>query len=234
MPPDFVPHGPGYWPGLHHHGGPWVPPDGGDAWPVLAGLLLVLTVLATLWAAGYLPVPRRPRPPAEPAASARADWAAALARHRAVAEAFARFECDPQAALETPALADVRRPPTARFVEAFAEAGALCTETFPGASFADRFVRAVEHEDRAWTAAVEAAQRARDAVFDRDERAALDRVRRLLDIIGSSPYEHERHAALQQARRRLGELERRTGWRLPVPATRALEQRARGALIAGG
>ncbi len=50
----------------------------------------------------------------------------------------------------------------------------------------------------------------------------------------SAAFESERRAAFQQAQRRLAELERRSGWRLPRPAAAALEHRARGMLAAAG
>ena len=58
------------------------------------------------------------------------------------------------------------------------------------------------------------------------ERDLLEQARRLLEIVGASEYEHERHTALRQALRKLRDLERRTGWQLPSPAALALEQRA--------
>ena len=149
-----------------------------------------------------------------------------------MAEAYARFECDAEAVLANPALVDVRQPPTARFVDAFAEAVALATERYPARAFARRFIEAVEREERAWAAAVGAAERSRDARFSPDERDLLDQTRRLLSVVESSEYEHERHAALRQALRKLRDLERRTGWQLPSPAALALEKRARGILAA--
>ena len=81
-------------------------------------------------------------------------------------------------------------------------------------------------------AAVGAAERSRDARFTPTERDLLEQTRRLLDVVGSSEYEQERHTALRQAMRKLRDLERRTGWQLPAPAALALEARARGVLAA--
>lgn len=225
--PDFGPGGPHYF----HHGHP---PFAMDLWPAVSGLLMMLAIVAGLWAAGYglllaqaLGAGRR-----EERVDVRGRWAAAVAGHQTVAEAFARFECDVQAVLATPTLADVRQPPTARFVEAFAEAGALATERYPAPAFAVRFIEAVEREERAWGAAVAAAERSRDARFSPEERAVLEQARTLLEIVGSSPYDAERHTALRKALRKLSDLERRTGWHLPAPAALAIEERARGAIAA--
>jgi hypothetical protein len=192
-------------------------------------------VLAVLWSGGLAllmsQVTRGPRVERE-RGEWRRRWQNAVDRHQAVAEAYARFECDATAVLATPALADVRQPPTARFVDAFAEAVALATERYPARAFARRFIEAVEREERAWAAAVGAAERSRDARFSPEERDLLDQTRRLLDVVGSSEYEQERHTALRQALRKLRDLERRTGWQLPSPAALALEQRARGVLAA--
>jgi hypothetical protein len=233
MPPDFGPGGPGFG-GPHFHHGPPHFVHSMDWWPAVGSLLMVLTIVAGLWMAGYgvllaqtlLSGRRQER------ADMRPLWTDAVRRHRAVAQAFAGFECDAGAVLATPALADVRQPPTARFIDAFAEAGALATEHYPSAEFAGRFVEAVEREERAWAAAVAAAERSRDARFTPDERAVLEQARRLLEVVAASPFEHERHTALRKAMRKLHDLESRTGWRLPAPATLALEERARGAIAA--
>lgn len=164
----------------------------------------------------------------------RARWDDAVARHGATAQAFAEFECDLDAVLRIPALADVEQPATARFVDAFAEANALRTDDFPGPDYARRFALAVEHAEQAWSAAVEAAERKRDSQFDSAQRRLLAQVRTLLGVAASSTFESERRAAYQQALRRLADLERRSGWRIPRPAAVALEHRARGMLAAAG
>lgn len=250
MGPDFEPDGsgpgsppvpgrgiaPGFGPdGPHFHHGPPHFIVGMDWWPVMGSLLMTALVLALLWSGGLAilmsQVTRGPRADRE-RVDWRGRWQNAVERHQAVAEAFARFECDAHAVLATPALADVRQPATARFVDAFAEAVALATERYPARAFARRFIEAVEREERAWAAAVGAAERSRDARFTPSERDLLEQARRLLDVVGSSEYEQERYTALRQALRKLRDLERRTGWQLPSPAALALEQRARGALAA--
>jgi hypothetical protein len=158
--------GPGHHP--HLDGGPHG--DGFGFWwlgpllPVLLlGVLLLLlwamhTTGMTEWIGGA---------GARLAAGSRARWRAAIARHREIAAAFATYECDPQAVLHRPALADVRQPATARFVEAFAEACALTTDRYPGRARAETFAAAVDRSARTWTAATQA------AVPDRAARRAL-------------------------------------------------------------
>ena len=164
----------------------------------------------------------------------RAAWHDAVDRHRVTCQAFADVECDLDALLRLPALADVSQPATARFVDAFAEANGLDSEEFPGPEHARRFVAAVEHAERTWAAAVEAAERKRDALFDPAERHLLAQVQTLLGVAESSAHESERRIAYRQAQRRLAELTRRTGWRPPRPAALALEHRARGMLAPAG
>ncbi len=214
----------------HVHGGIlW------DGWVLMLPGVFVAAVLATALAlngpgeALYLWVRARLAP--DPW---RGRWDEAVTRHRSTAQAFTEFECDLDALLRLPALADVAQPATARFVDAFAEANALRTDGFPGPGYARRFVEAVEHAEQAWAAAVEAAERKRDCRFDPAERRLLARVRTLLEVAASSTYESERRTAYQQAQRRLAELERRSGWRLPRPAATALEHRARPMLAAAG
>lgn len=231
MGPDFGPDGPGPG-GPHFHPGSLFPPS--HLWMAASAALSVLVFVIGLCAVGYALSTLLASHPGQHRGriDQRAVWSGAVARHRAVAEAFARFECDAQAVLATPALADVRQAPTARFVDAFAEAGALATERYPAAEFAQRFVEAVEREERAWAAAVAAAERSRDPRFSPGERSVLEQARRLLDVVASSPYAEERHTALRHALRKLRELERATGWQLPTAAALALQERARGVLTA--
>ncbi|HVH24350.1 MAG TPA: hypothetical protein VNA11_18030, partial [Pseudonocardia sp.] len=96
------------------------------------------------------------------------------------------------------------------------------------------FVAAVERAERAWAAAVDAAERTRDARFAPAERRLIEQVGMLLELAMASPYEAERRGAYQRAGRKLAELERRTGWRLPRPAAAELTHRARPELAAAG
>lgn len=250
----------GHWYGGHRHGGHWHgrgwdgrgwaggQPWWWDWWPlvptllfaalVLAGMvmlsrhsatLLTGTPLAKRIAGRALPGGAAKKPDA--AADLRARWDDAVRRYRATAQAYAGYECDVREVLRLPALADVREPATGRFVDAFAEAGALCTERYPGPEYAQRFIDAVERAERAWDAAVQAAERTRDARFTAGERRLVEQVTALLDLALASPHEAERRTAYQRATVRLAELERRTAWRLPRPAAAALEHRTRAALV---
>jgi hypothetical protein len=206
-----------------------------DGWVLMLPGVFVAAVLATalalngpgealwIWLRAQLaPDPWRER------------WDNAVERQRATAQAYAEFECDLQALLRLPALADVEQPATARFVDAFAEANALRTEQFPGPAYAQRFAGAVERAEQAWRAAVDAAEHKRDARFAPSERRLIAKVQTLLEVAASSRYESERRTAYQQAQRRLAELARRTGWRLPRRAAEELDHRARGMLEAAG
>ncbi|MGH3845110.1 MAG: hypothetical protein ACRDS0_27325, partial [Pseudonocardiaceae bacterium] len=62
------------------------------------------------------------------------DWRATRARFAQLRSEYGQFECDPLAVLRLPALADVMVPSTSRFVDAFAEAQALDTDTEPPAA----------------------------------------------------------------------------------------------------
>jgi hypothetical protein len=230
-------HDPHQWgpgPGMHHHGPPpWL--DGPDpAWsllPSLFPLLMLLWVLYRWYALDTIATSRR-RMLGRRQDVVRPRWEDAVARHAETARAYAAFECDPVAVLARPALADVGEPATARFVDAFAEATALSTDAYPGPEAGERFVAAAEHAERAWQAAVDAADRVRAARFAPGERALLTQVVALLDLARSSPHEAERRNAYERARRRLADLERRTGWALPRPAGELIASRARGVLRA--
>ncbi len=225
-------------------GSGWDGPPWWDWWPLLPTALLavlVLTGMALLSQRGAAVLNRTPllsEPagfPAEPASWWPGRWQLAVTPlPRRPAGAYGEFECDLQAVLRLPALADVSEPSTARFVDAFAEAIALDTEGYPGPEYAQRFLAAVERAERAWAAAVDAAERIRDARFAPGERRLVGQVSTLLELALSSPYEAERRGAYQRAVRRLAELERRSGWRLPRPAAGALEHRARPELASAG
>jgi hypothetical protein len=198
-------------------------------WPTVPALLLVVlllwVVVRHIGVADFVDG-AHPRL----AAGSRVRWRAAVTRHREIAMAFAAYECDPQEVLRRPALADVRQPFTARFVDAFAEACALATDGYPGRAVADAFAVAADRAAHAWTAATEAAERLRAVRFAPGERALLEQVAALLALARQSPHDGERVAAYGRAAERLAELERLCGWVLPQRASAALRKEARAAL----
>ena len=216
----------------HHHGPPFAMDGPTPLVGILSALLplvLVLWVLAR-WLVLEQLAQAGQRRPAVSADPVRPRWDAAVARHAETARAFAAFECDPAAVLHRPALADVNEPATARFVDAFAEATALATDAYPGREMGERFVQAAERAHRAWTAAVEAAERIRVSRFAPGERALIQQALALLTLARSSPHEAERRSAYARARRRLDDLERRTGWALPRQAAELVASRGQGML----
>lgn len=229
-------HDPHQWgSGMYDHPGPAPWMDGADVLlPLLSALfpLLLLMWVLSRWFLLDALAARSGRALTPPRDIVRPRWDAAVARYGETAGAYAAFECDPAAVLHRPALADVKEPATARFVDAFAEATALITENYPGPLAGERFVAAAERADRAWTAAVDAADRVRAARFAPGERVLLEQTLSLLALARSTPHEAERRGAYERARRRLADLERRTGWALPRPAGELLAAQARGELAA--
>ncbi|MCO1654329.1 hypothetical protein [Pseudonocardia humida] len=179
-------------------------------------------------AAGLAPVPGRP------AALPRPDrvWAHAQQRFQQLRAEYAAFECDAMRVLRLPALADVTVPSTGRFVDAFAEAQALDTDAFPGPEHGRRFVAAVDRAERAWRAAREAAERIRLSGLDPAERAAVERIIKLLTTARDSDIEPERLAAYTRARAELTKLDATGVLHVPLPAQAALDEAARGQLPA--
>jgi hypothetical protein len=179
-------------------------------------------------AAGTAPLPARPAAPPRPEAV----WTKARERFTALRAEYAAFECDPMEVLHRPALADVSVASTARFVDAFAEAQALETDSFPPAEHATSFVSAVDRAERAWRAAVEAADRIRLSGLSPTERSTVERVIKLLTTARDSDSDPERLAAYTRARSELAKLDRSGVIHLPRTAQAALDEAARGELPA--
>jgi hypothetical protein len=165
---------------------------------------------------------RRARPAVAPFPPAPA-WAGARDRFARLRQEYAAFECDPMRVLRLPALADVAVPSTARFVDAFAEAQGLATDTRPGDGHAGLFVAAVEHAERTWRAAREAAQRIRHSGLTPAERATVERVIKLLTTARDSDSEPERLVAYARARTELARLDAAGVVHVPLPAQAALD-----------
>ncbi|MDQ4094297.1 MAG: hypothetical protein M3143_13165 [Actinomycetota bacterium] len=173
-----------------------------------------------------------PSPPASPvpAPPPVRDWQATRTRFAQLRSEYGQFECDPLAVLRLPALTDVAVPSTGRFVDAFAEAQALDTDTEPPAAHHARFATAVEQAWRAWHAARDAAERIRLAGIPAPERATVQRAIKLLTMARDSDHDAERIAAYAKARAELAKLERSGTLRLPPAAAAALDVAARGQL----
>jgi hypothetical protein len=161
------------------------------------------------------------------------DWHATRARFAQLRSEYGQFECDPLAVLQSPALTDVSVPSTGRFVEAFAEAQALDTDTEPPAAHCARFANAVDQAWRAWHAARDAAERIRLAGIPADERATVQRAIKLLTVARDSNHDAERTAAYAKARAELAKLDRSGTLRLPPAAAAALDTAARIPLSSG-
>jgi len=190
---------------------------------IALALILTLTVVGTVRRrfAGPPPVAV---PPAAPA------WGAARERFAELAAGYAAHECDPMAVLRLPALSDVGVGSTARFVDAFARAQALETDEEPDAAHAAAFVAAVGTAERAWRAAVDAAERIRLSGLAPGERAAVERAVKLLTTARDSDSDAERLAAYSRARAELDKLDRLGAVHLPRPARTVLDAAARGEL----
>jgi hypothetical protein len=173
------------------------------------------------------PTVAAPRPPVAP------PWDRSRARFDRLREEYTAYECDPMAVLRLPALADVAVPSTGRFVEAFAEAQALDTDSRPAdRRHAEAFVAAVDRAVRAWEAAKDAAERIRHSTLSTSERSSVERAIKLLTTARDSDNDAERHAAYALARSELAKLERAGVVHLPRQAVAALENDGRGHLSA--
>lgn len=171
-------------------------------------------------------------PPAARAAPV-PDWHATRARFAQLRGEYGQFECDPLAVLRLPALTDVTVASTGRFVDAFAEAQALDTDTEPPAAHRARFSTAVDQAWRAWHAARDAAERIRLAGIPPQERATVARAIKLLTVARDSDHDAERTTAYAKARAELAKLDRSGTLRLPPTAAAALDAAARSQLPAG-
>lgn len=167
---------------------------------------------------------------AAPRRSGAESWAIAKADFDRLRVEYSAHECDPMQVLRRPALSDVSVPSTARFVDAFAEAQSLDTDTHPGAPYDTTFTVAVAKARRAWQAACDAADRIRLSNVPEHERGSIERVLKLLTTARDSDSEHERLAAYARARSELDRLDRAGIVHLPRTARAAIDEAARGAL----
>ncbi|TCK25490.1 hypothetical protein [Pseudonocardia endophytica] len=191
----------------------------------LVGWMMFRLVRRARRAAPAPDVPQQGRP-----ATGEQVWNRAKAEFDRVRAEYTAHECDPMAVLRRPALSDVSVASTARFVDAFAEAQALDTETYPGSPHDAGFVAAAEHASRAWQAAQDAADRIRLSGLPPAERSSVERVLKLLTTARDSDSEPERLAAYARARSELDRLDRAGIVHLPRTARAAIDENSRRAL----
>jgi hypothetical protein len=126
--------------------------------PLLSGMLVMVTVawilLILLGGDRFQPPQRVSGLPSIPTA-VRQHWHGAVRAHAVTVQQFVAYDCTPTALAQRPDLADVTRPATALFIDAFAEANALATDHYPGAQHAERFIHAAQQAQQAWRAAVD-------------------------------------------------------------------------------
>lgn len=211
-------------------------------WPIITLLWLAVSMysraaLRRRWRAqpdrtrpsGRLPpdVPERP----SPEKILRTRWAKARERYGQVAAEYGAYESDALQVLRLPALADPEVPSTGRFIDAFHEAMALHTETFPPEPMAKQFIAATETAVQAWDAAREAAEKLRASRFTADERALITQGIKLLELAQGGATEAEQEAAFGAARQVLARLERSVGtrleWRVPRAARKQIDHQGR-------
>jgi hypothetical protein len=133
----------------------------------------------------------------------------------------------PRAGAPPARLSDVSVPSTARFVDAFAEAQALYTDSPASDSHTAAFIAAVDDATRAWEAARDAARRIRLSRLSADERSTVERLIKILTVARDSDSEPERLAAYARARTELEKLDRAGTIHVPGPAIAALEASVR-------
>jgi hypothetical protein len=144
--------------------------------PLLAGMLVTVAVvwlLIVLLGDVLSQQSQRPSRPASTRATIRQRWNAAVHAHASTAQQYAAYECTPTAVIEHPDLADVTRPTTALFIDAFTEANGLATEHYPGPHHAERFIRAAQSAQRAWQVALDTARHNRISRSTPHERVLL-------------------------------------------------------------
>ncbi len=129
--------------------------------PLLAGMLVTVAmvwILLLLLGVDLAEQSQRCCGLASMRSTVRRRWHGAVRAHATTAQQFAAYECTPAAVAQHPDLADVTRPATALFIDAFVEANGLATEHYPGAEHAERFIQAAQRAQRSWHVAVDRAR----------------------------------------------------------------------------
>jgi hypothetical protein len=130
-------------------------------------------------------------------------WHGTVRSHAATAQQFAAYECSPAAVAQRPDLADVTRPATALFIDAFAEANALATKHYPGTEHAEQFIQAAQRAQRAWQTAVDTARHSGLSRSTADQRVLLNQTLAPLAVPQDDPHEGGRRNAHQRTQYRL-------------------------------
>lgn len=131
------------------------------------------------------------------------DFASAKAVYAKVADAYADYLADPYAIFTRPLLDDLDQPRTAAFIDAFAAAGALNTDTCPAtAERVQAFTDASRAAQTAWRAADTYARAIGMGVQTDDDKRTVRRIRSALDLaLDDSAAAGERATAMATVQR---------------------------------
>ncbi|OZC83444.1 hypothetical protein CH282_15960 [Rhodococcus sp. 06-418-1B] len=131
------------------------------------------------------------------------DFAAAKAVYAEVADAYAEYLADPYAIFTRPLLDDLDQRRTAAFIDAFAGAGALNTDTCPAtAERVQAFTDAARAAQKAWRAADTYARAIGMGVQTDDDKRTVRRIRSALDLaLDDSAAAGERASAMHTVQR---------------------------------
>lgn len=154
-------------------------------WTPLIWIGAIIGALVILALAAYLLVRTRHRilDRRTAAAALAADFAAAKAVYAQVADAYADYLADPYAIFTRPLLDDLDQPRTAAFITAFADAGALDTDTCPAtAERVQAFTDAARAAQTAWKAADTYARAIGMGVQSEDTKRTVRRIRNALGL----------------------------------------------------
>lgn len=181
------------------------PPSEPFDWTPLIWLGAGMAAITVLALTGYLVVRTRHRVLDRKAAAhtLAADFAAAQAIYAQVADAYAEYLADPYAIFTRPQLDNLGEPRTAAFIDAFAAAGALNTDTCPSTpervqAFADASRTALN----AWNTADQHARAIGMGAQTEDTKRTVRRIRSALELaLDDSAAAGEREAAMTTVQR---------------------------------
>lgn len=181
------------------------PPSEPADWTPLIWIGGGVAALAILALAGYLVVHTRHRILDRKAAAhaLAADFEAAKAVYAGVADAYAEYLADPYAIFTRPLLDDLDQPRTAAFIDAFAGAGALNTDTCPATGErVQAFTDAAHAAQTAWRAADTYALAIGMGMQTEDDKRTVRRIRSALDLaLDDTAAAGEREAAMATVQR---------------------------------